>query len=139
WFYGDLVFIVDPYLWLLFGAAAFLLTSESKWQLVLWSSFAAILTFVFVYAGLIRGALAHPQVVVALWVAARAFLVIFHRLGLGPRWGGKIALAAFALLVVYWGGLAFLHARALRQAGPVMSSAWHNGQQAVGVGAFPTP
>ena len=33
WFYGDLAFIVDPFLWLVFGAAAFLLTSKSNWQL----------------------------------------------------------------------------------------------------------
>jgi inner membrane protein len=138
WFYGDLVFIVDPFLWLLFGAAAFLLTSESKWQLVLWSLFAAILTFIFVYAGLMRGALAHPQVVVTLWVAALAVLVISHRIRLGPRWGSKIALAAFALLVVYWGGLAFLHARALTRASAVMISATNDGEQVIRLVAMPT-
>ena len=138
WFYGDLVFIVDPYLWLLFGAAAFLLTSESKWQLGLWSLFAAILTFVLVYAGLIRGAVAHAQVVVTLCVAALALLVFFHRFRLGPRWGGKIALAAFALLVMYWGGLAVLHSRAMNQASTVMISATNNGEQVIRLVAMPT-
>jgi len=138
WFYGDLVFIVDPFLWLLFGAAAFLLTSEAKWQLVLWLLLATILTFVFVYDGLIRGALAHPQVVLALWVAALAFLVILHRLRLGPRWGGKIALAAFALLVVYWGSLAVLHSRAMNQASAVMISAANNGERVIRLVAMPT-
>jgi inner membrane protein len=138
WFYGDLVFIVDPFLWLLFGAAAFLLTSESKWQLVFWSLLAAILTFVFVYAGLLRGALAHPRFVVTLWVAALVVLVISHRLGLGPRWGSKIALAAFVLLVAYWGGLAFLHSRALSLASTVMVSATNNGERVIRLAAMPT-
>ena len=138
WFYGDLTFIVDPFLWLLFGAAAFLLTAESKWQLVFWSLLAAILTFVFVYAGLLRGALPHPQLVVTLWVAALTVLVILHRLRLGPRWGSKIALAAFVLLVGYWGGLAFLHSRALNRASAVMISTADNGEKVIRLVAMPT-
>ena len=35
WFYGDLVFIVDPYIWLVFGAATFLLTSGTTFKRVL--------------------------------------------------------------------------------------------------------
>ena len=34
WFYGDLVFIVDPYLLLILGAAGFLLTSNRRWKIV---------------------------------------------------------------------------------------------------------
>src|SRR5829696_3861261 len=30
WSYGDLVFIVDPYLWLILGGAVFLLTAKSR-------------------------------------------------------------------------------------------------------------
>jgi inner membrane protein len=138
WFYGDLVFIVDPFLWLLFGAAAFLLTSETKWQLGLWSLLAAILTCGFVYGGLLRGALPHPQVVLTLWVAVLAVLVISHRIRLGSLWGNKIALAAFALLVVYWGGLAVLHSRAMNQASTVMTSATNNGEQVIRLVAMPT-
>ena len=37
WFYGDLVFIVDPYLLLVLGGAAFLLTSNRRWKIVAWS------------------------------------------------------------------------------------------------------
>ena len=75
WSYGDLVFIIDPYLWLILGGAAFLLTARTK---------------------------------------AR------------ERWGGKIALAAFALVLCYWTFLAFAHARALsvgREAATRLASA----------------
>src|SRR6266404_1875113 len=37
WFYGDLVFIVDPYLILILGGAAFLLTSNRWPKIVAWS------------------------------------------------------------------------------------------------------
>ena len=29
WFYGDLVYIVDPYLWLILGGACFLLSAKT--------------------------------------------------------------------------------------------------------------
>ena len=139
WFYGDLAFIVDPLLWLVFGAAAFLLTSESKWQLLLWYLLGAMLTFVVVYAGVLRGVLGHPHVVLAIWMAALVLLVIAKRLRLSQRWGCKIAIAAFALVVAYWGGLALLHARALNRAQEesfVLAAS--NGEKVIRLAAMPT-
>src|ERR1700730_12206509 len=69
WFYGDLVFIIDPFLWLILGTTVFLLTSRSRWQLLLWSLLATILTSLIVYAGAIRRALDHPATIVTLWIA----------------------------------------------------------------------
>src|SRR5229473_4127930 len=46
WFYGDLVFIVDPYLLLVLGGAAFLLTSNRRWKIVIWLLVALIFTFI---------------------------------------------------------------------------------------------
>src|SRR5436190_16778511 len=46
WFYGDLVFIVDPYIWLTLGAVAFLMTSNSKRKIVGWSFVGLIATLV---------------------------------------------------------------------------------------------
>src|SRR5258707_4504791 len=48
WFYGDLVFIVDPYLILSLGAAAFLLTSNRRWKIVIWSLLALVFTIIVV-------------------------------------------------------------------------------------------
>ena len=68
WIYGDLVFIVDPFLWVVLGSACFLLVSKTN-------------------------------------------------IGTGARekWGERIAFVAFAVVLAYWGSLAFAHSRALAQ------------------------
>src|SRR5215475_12364045 len=37
WFYGDLVFVVDPFIWLILGGSCFLLTSKTTTQKLLWA------------------------------------------------------------------------------------------------------
>ena len=44
----DLVFVVDPYLWLILGGAAFLLTARTKFYKFIWATLAAILTLLVV-------------------------------------------------------------------------------------------
>ena len=47
WFYGDLVFIFDPYIWLALGSVVFLLTSNSKWKTIGWALLGfAVMTFI---------------------------------------------------------------------------------------------
>ena len=46
WFYGDLVFIVDPYIWLTLGALAFLMTSNSRRKLFGWTFIGLMTTLV---------------------------------------------------------------------------------------------
>src|SRR5215204_1250461 len=48
WSYGDLVFIVDPYLWLILGGASFLLTARRRFLKFIWGAVAAILTFLVI-------------------------------------------------------------------------------------------
>src|ERR1051325_9300254 len=53
WFYGDLVFIVDPFILLLLGRAAFLATSDRWPKMVLWALLgAAFLTLSFIVGGI---------------------------------------------------------------------------------------
>jgi len=113
WFYGDLVFVVDPILWLVFGAAAFLLTSKSKQQVSLWGFLAATLTVLVVYVAVFGRGLDHPAVIVLGWIAALIAIISCYRIDLGRRFGRKIAVTAFLALLVYWGALGFVHSRAL--------------------------
>ena len=139
WYYGDLVFIVDPWLWLVVGGAAFMLTSAKRWQIVFWSALALVLTGLFLFARLESWGLLHANLFRALWVAGIVALVVMRLTPLAARWGSKVALAALAFVVVYWGGLALAHRRALSEAESVLSAALsQRGESASRVAAMPT-
>jgi inner membrane protein len=48
WFYGDLVYIVDPWLWLALGGASFLLTARDRWRTVIWALLALLASLAFI-------------------------------------------------------------------------------------------
>ena len=112
WFYGDLVFIVDPLLWLILGGAAFLLASKTRTSKFVWGAIAAITTFLIVAGP--RGT-DLPKVFGLFWIAALVVVVALFLIGARERWGARIAYVAFALVVVYWTALGFAHARALER------------------------
>ena len=112
WSYGDLVFIVDPYIWLILGGAAFLLTARTMFLKVIWGVIAAILTFLIV-ASPRSGGLPYPRLIASLWIVTIvAFIVLFIK-GARERWGTRIAVVAIAIVLCYWSLLAFAHSRAI--------------------------
>jgi inner membrane protein len=140
WFYGDLVFIVDPWIWLMVGGAAFLLASKFVWQKIAWSALTLLLTGLILFVRLENGGLSHPNVFRALWIMA-LFALIFTRWAtpLVKRWGSSIAIAALALVIVYWGGLAIAHHLALTQAERVAAQLASQNNESLGrVAAMPT-
>jgi inner membrane protein len=112
WSYGDFVFIVDPYLWLILGGAAFLLTTKSTFLKVIWAIVAAITTFLVVASPRSAG-LPYPRLIAVLWILLIVTLILLMIKGARERWGAKIAFVAIALALCYWSLLAFAHARAL--------------------------
>ncbi|HEX8456858.1 MAG TPA: metal-dependent hydrolase [Pyrinomonadaceae bacterium] len=118
WFYGDLVYIVDPWLWLSLGGASFLLTAGKRWRVVAWGALALTATVAFVVLPL-RVGMGYPVWSRALWGIGLAALVFAHRTEWARRLGSRLALAALAFVVVYWGALGLLHARALTRANDV--------------------
>src|SRR5215204_2422229 len=138
WSYGDLVFIIDPYLWLTFGGASFLLTSKTRVFKFTWAALAAILTFL-VIAGPRSNGLPNPRFFTVFWIAALLALIIVFLKGAGERWRTKIAFAAFALVLCYWSFLGFAHSRALvhgrEEAARLVSS---NGETVARLAAMPT-
>src|SRR5215213_1348931 len=116
WYYGDLVFIIDPWLWLVVGGAAFMLTSVKRWQVIFWAALALVVTGLVLSARLENWGLLHPNLFRALWVAGVVALVIVRLTRLAERWGSRVALAALAFVVLYWGGLAIAHRSALSEA-----------------------
>jgi len=111
WSYGDLVFIVDPYLWLILGGGAFLLTARTRVFKFTWAAIAVVLTFLVV-ASPRSSMLPHPWLIAVLWIIVLATLIVLFVINAGERWGSRIAFAAFALILCYWTLLAFAHARA---------------------------
>ena len=138
WFYGDLVYIIDPWLWLSLCGASFLLTARRRWRAVGWGALATAATLAFVILPL-RGEVDYPLASRALWLACLAAFVALHRMKLAKRWGYSIAIAALAFVVFYWGALGFLHARALTRARGVAASLAGRRQESVlRVAAMPT-
>lgn len=115
WYYGDLVFIIDPWLWLSLGGACFLLTTRNRKRLIAWSMLGGVLTVaLFALPG--RAGFSYPWFSKILWLVGIAGLVVAYLAGVGRerfRRGG-IAAVALAGVLVYWGVLSLLHQRALR-------------------------
>src|ERR1041385_4881248 len=106
WFYGDLVFIVDPLMWLILGGASFLLSANTRSGKFLWAGVAAILTFLII-ASERSNSLPNPLLITVLWILTLTALVVLYVKKAGQRWGSKIALVAFAAALRSW-GLAWL-------------------------------
>jgi inner membrane protein len=108
WVYGDFIFIIDPFLWMILGGASFLLTSKSKLQLGIWLLLALLVTYLLITVPGQRG-LEQPTVLRAIWILVLIGLVVSFKLGAARRWGSRIALSALVVVVVYLGSLASLH------------------------------
>jgi inner membrane protein len=138
WYYGDLVFILDPWLWLALGGACFLATARPGWRVYAWGLLAVVLTAAAVFIPARSGVpgstflrFAFPLCVV-LFAAA-------YRLRPRERWGRAMPAAALVFVVAYWGALAVLHARALdRATRGAAELARQRGETPLKVAAMPT-
>jgi len=114
WFYGDLVFIVDPYLWLVLGGAMFLLTSSSKSKTVAWAAFATLVTALMMLASRNRDAGAAMKTAVIIWIVGMVVLASLRAMNWQKRLGRATAVAALLFALSYWGALAWMHHNAYK-------------------------
>ena len=139
WYYGDLVFIVDPWLWLGLGGTAFLLTARTRWRIAAWAALAFILTLGVFFLPQRGGAFPYPPLSRALWIAGLTGFLFLHRAKLTKRYAPSLAVAALVLVVVYWGGLALAHRRAFQRAQVVAERlAKQNAESTERIAAMPT-
>jgi inner membrane protein len=137
WSYGDLVFIVDPYLWLILGGAAFLLTAKTRFLKFVWAAIAAVLTLLIV-ASPRSGGLPHPRGMALFWIVTLIALIVLSVKGVREQWGSKIAFVAFALVLCYCGALSFAHSRAVARGGEEATRmASSNGETVARLAAMP--
>jgi len=110
WFYGDLVFIVDPYIWLTLGALAFLMTSNSRRKLFGWSFIGLITTLVVGAASRQSGPEAGAvRIALVVWIIGLISIIGLRFFGVQRKVGQRTALTALALLMIYWVALGFVH------------------------------
>jgi inner membrane protein len=139
WFYGDFVFIIDPFLWLILGGAVFLLTSETKKQIGAWLLVALITGYLVYFGPANLGGLSNATLLRIVWVVALVSLFILFKKRAGKRWGAKIPIAAFAVVACYLSALCLIHAIALKRAklDATAIAAEHN-EHSIDVAAMPT-
>jgi inner membrane protein len=111
WFYGDLLYIVDPFMWLMLGGAAFLLTSRTKFQRILWLALGVLLSWLVIF-GPGRREFSSPRVLIGLWIAIVVLLIVLFVMKAGQRWGAQIAFVSLVLVACYLIGLGVAHRRA---------------------------
>jgi len=114
WFYGDMVYIVDPYIWLLLGATAFLLTSQTKLKIAAWCFVAVSVTLVMAFAARPGVAESTPlRIALIIWIVVGGAIAVMRAYGVHQRMGASTAIVALAVLLVYWALLAVTHQIAL--------------------------
>ena len=114
WFYGDLLFIVDPWVWLVLGGACSLL-APTRWRVAAWGLLGLLVTLVF-FRVASRPDAEVPVGALVLWGAVLAALLVLHFVRAGERLGRRAPAFALALVVVYCGALSLVHSRAMRLA-----------------------
>lgn len=139
WFYGDLVFIIDPLLWMVLGGAVFLLTSKTKLQISAWLLFGLLTSYLVFFGPASRGGLANPLFLRGAWFAGLVALVVLFMLKKGEEWGTKIPIVALAIVACYLTSLFFFHGLAVRRAqseASIISA--ENNERLIEVAAMPT-
>ena len=91
WFYGDALFIIDPWIWLLLGTSAVLAYSASAVGATVWVVLGVVTTF------LVSGSDAAPMATRLLWCFGVAAIVWLR---LDKSWRCKIARVAHLCLIV---------------------------------------
>jgi inner membrane protein len=137
WFYGDLVFIVDPLIWLVVGGSVFLLTSSSRKQLLFWGLVGVIVSYLIMFG------VSRPGMDVGwfrlVWPIALVSLIALRTIDVRRIVKNRIALAGLGLLVTYWCGLAVLHKVAVKRVQQEsVAIAQNHGEQVMDLAAMPT-
>lgn len=108
WYYGDLVFIVDPYLWILLGGAVFLTAERTPVSRPFW-----VAAIIFISYLIIVRAMSEPElrVVPVIWfLSIVIFFALKRQLGL---WSDKVLYLALSAVLFYWVFLFAAHQYAL--------------------------
>lgn len=113
WYYGDLVYIVDPYLWLILGGAVFLTARRTRVTRPVWIAVVVFMSFLVV-----RNAEARPEGPVVAVVFFSALALILFLKQRRALWSGSVNRWALGGVAVYWGLLLMSRTVTLTVAAP---------------------
>lgn len=131
WYFTDLAFVVDPWIWILLGGAVFVARSETREWMLAWCLLAALATLLIVSSPVGWG-------VRLAWLGLLAVVIVGRfALQLGER--GRLLLnrGALGVLLLYLGALGALHAFALYRAAELAQVAVAPSEQVVELNALP--
>jgi len=135
WFYGDLVFVVDPWIWLILGSAVVWLTTTNRGRGFIWLVIGVLLSLVMTAApqALMQGLPPLPGLVRVIWFVGLGVVAIGTLMGWG-RQGERLARYSLMVLALYYGGMWMAHQSALRHAATPLPA-----ESVRGLAAWPTP
>lgn len=118
WFYGDLIFIVDPWIWLMLGAAAVWLTTTSSARAFMWAALGLVASLLVALALRKPAALwpvTIPTAACLIWFTGLAVIILGAVLAWG-RVGARLAQYSLLALGLYYGAMWIAHKTAIEQA-----------------------
>lgn len=135
WFYGDIVVVADPWIWLILGAAVVWLTATDGARTLFWLVIGVALSLIMALALRHPSEMLPPVPMIAriIWFVGLGGIIIGGLMRFGHQ-GEKLARFALLTLALYYGGMWMAHQSALRHAA--------NSPPAAGVkpvAAWPTP
>ena len=143
WYYGDLTFVVDPWIWLILGSAAVWLTTSAAarpnsriaLRAIFWLALGVLasLLVALAFRAPDETQMAIPTSVRVIWFAGLTVVVAGAVLGWG-RAGARLARYSLLLLALYYGGLWAAHQTAKEKADQGLPV-----ETASGLAAWPTP
>lgn len=116
WFYGDFTFVIDPFFWMILGAASFLLTAKTRTRVVMWFVIAVISSSLVLSGAVGSGRVLTSLPLRLLWIVVLIVSVTLYRRQFGEHIGSKVASAALIIVTIYGVALFTIHALVLRKA-----------------------
>jgi inner membrane protein len=117
WFYGDLAFVVDPWIWLILGSGTVWLTARTAPRAVFWCAVGVLTSLPIALALQNPGAElpAVPHLARALWFIGLAIILVGALLN-WRRAGERVAQYSLLILALYYGGMWIANGAAIQRA-----------------------